>query len=171
MEDELRYGLMSNYRRSWSKKGVRAVVHNQQQYANAYCYSAVSPLSGDSFHLTRFHRVEGSVTKLFLIELKKQHPNDHVVVVWDNAPFHRPKYLREIPGMTIVALPPYSPQLSPAERFFEEVRKATANETFRTLADQEATIEANIKELAGDSARMRQLCGYAWIREQYEMVF
>ena len=167
----MRYGLMSNYRRSWSKVGVRAIVQNQQEYANAYCYSAVAPLSGDSFHLMNFDCAVSAHTLLFLNELKKQHPNEHLVVIWDNAPFHRPKYLHEIPGVTIVALPSYSPQLSPAERFFGEVRKSTANEVFPSLGAQEAQIGARIKTLADDVAGMQQLCGYAWIREQYETVF
>ena len=29
------------------------------------------------------------------------------------------KDIREIPGLTVLFLPPYSPQLNPAERFFE----------------------------------------------------
>ena len=28
--DEMRYGLMSNVRRSWSKIGVRTIIENQQ---------------------------------------------------------------------------------------------------------------------------------------------
>lgn len=162
---------MSNYRRSWSKVGARAVVPNQQEYANGYCYSAVAPLSGDSYHLMDFERVASINTLLFLTELKKQHKDEHIVIIWDNAPFHRPKCLYEIPGITIIALPPYSPQLSPAERFFGETRKATANQTFETLAEQEAVIGERIKTLADDAEGMRRLCGYQWIREQYEKVF
>lgn len=146
-------------------------IPNQQEYANGYCYSAVSPLSGDSFHLMEFDGVNSMITLLFLTELKKQHPDEHIVVVWDNAPFHRPKYLRDIPGMTIVLLPPYSPQLSPTERFFGETRKATANRTFTTLVAQETAIAERIKTLADDTEGMRRLCGYDWIREQYEKVF
>jgi hypothetical protein len=34
--DEMRFGLISNYRRSWSKVGKRTVVANQQEYINRY---------------------------------------------------------------------------------------------------------------------------------------
>ena len=49
--DEMRYGLMSNMRRSWSQIGKRAVLPHQQAFANRYLFSVVAPLSGDSFHL------------------------------------------------------------------------------------------------------------------------
>ena len=32
--DEMRFGLISNYRRSWSKIGKRTVIANQQEYSN-----------------------------------------------------------------------------------------------------------------------------------------
>ena len=50
----MRYGLISNYRRSWSIKGKRTELRNQMTYANRYLYSAVAPLSGKNFHLIGF---------------------------------------------------------------------------------------------------------------------
>jgi hypothetical protein len=32
--DEMRFGLISNYRRSWSKIGKRTVIANQQEFSN-----------------------------------------------------------------------------------------------------------------------------------------
>jgi len=46
--DEMRYGLISNYRRSWSKVGERS-IDNQQEYSNRYLYSAIDPINGDNF--------------------------------------------------------------------------------------------------------------------------
>jgi hypothetical protein len=39
--DKMRYGLISNYRRSCSKVGERAIIDNQQEYSNRYLYSAI----------------------------------------------------------------------------------------------------------------------------------
>ena len=46
--DEMRFGLISNYRRSWSKIGERTVVENQQEFDNRYLYSAIDPINGDN---------------------------------------------------------------------------------------------------------------------------
>jgi hypothetical protein len=131
--DEMRYGLISNYRRSWSKIGERTVIDHQQSFDNRYLFSAVSPITGESFHLSSIDGFDHEASLAFLTELKKHHPTETVIVVWDNAPCHRPRILREIPGLIVLFLPPYSPELNPTERFFEELRKATANRIFHTI--------------------------------------
>ncbi len=157
---------MTNTRRSWSKIGERAILPHQQAFDNHYLYSAVSPLSGDSFHLMGFDDIDSDVTFAFLKALKEKHPHEHVVVVWDNAPFHRRSDLHAIPGLTVIHLPPYSPELSPAERFFEEMRRATANRVFTTLEEQEMVIAEAVNQWSADLNRMKQLLGYDWILAQ-----
>lgn len=169
--DEMRYGLISNFRRSWSKVGERTIIDSQQSFDNRYLFSAVSPLTGDSFHLTGIDGFDSEAAHTFLLELKKQHPDELVIVVWDNAPCHRPKIHREIPGLIVLFLPPYSPELNPAERFFEELRKATANRIFKSIEEQEKAIEEKLNALADDTAAMKQLTGYEWIQKQAEHVF
>jgi len=168
--DEMRYGLMTNVRRSWSKIGERAVLPHQQAFLNHYLCSAVSPLSGDSFHLMGFEDLDSDVTLAFLKALKEKHPHEHVVVVWDNAPFHRRKDLHAIPGLTVIHLPPYSPELSPAERFFEELRRTTANRVFVSLEEQETMIAEAINRRTDNVEDMKRLLGYEWILEQCRTV-
>ena len=167
----MRYGLISNFRRSWSKVGARTIIDSQQSFDNRYLFSAVSPLSGKSFHLTGIDGFDSEAAHTFLLELKKQHPNELVIVVWDNAPCHRPKIHREIPGLIVLFLPPYSPELNPAERFFEELRKATANRIFKSIEEQEIAIEEKLNALADDTDAMKQLTGYEWIQKQAEQIF
>ena len=162
----MRYGLISNFRRSWSKIGERTIIDSQQSFDNRYLFSAVSPLSGDSFHLSGNDGFDSAATHTFLLELKKKHPDTTVVVVWDNASCHRAKVHREIPGLIVLFLPPYSPELNPAERFFEELRKATANTIFKTIEEQEETIEVALRILTDDSTAMKKLLGYEWIVKQ-----
>jgi len=68
--------------------------------------------------------------------------------------------------MIVLFLPPYSPELNPAERFFGELRKATANQIFKTIAEQEVAIEAKLNALTDDLEGMKRLLGYDWILEQ-----
>ena len=129
----MRYGLMSNFRRSWSVVGTRAVLPQKQAFLNSYLFTAINPLNGDSFHLLGFDDMNTDAEYIFLTELKKQHPDQHVIVVMDNAPCHRPFILHTIPGLTLIYLPSYSPELNPVERFFEEIRRNTANQLFDDL--------------------------------------
>lgn len=162
---------MSNYRRSWSRVGKRTEWKNQQEFANGYLYSAIEPMTGDSFHLIGFDATTGSNTKIFLEKLKEEHQESHLLVIWDNAPFHKLKALHEMDGITIIPLPSYSPQLNPPERFFEELRKSTANRIFENIEEQEKEIEKKIIEYLDDKDKLKQLTGYDWILEQRARVF
>lgn len=167
----MRYGLISNYRRSWSEIGKRTELKNQQAFTNRYLYSSVAPITGKSFHLLSLGDMNGIAMKVYLEELKKAFPEKHIVLVWDNAPSHKLKSFEKIRDLTIVRLPSYSPQLNPAERFFGEVRKGTANQIFETIDAQEEAITEKIVEYADDTNKMKTLTGYEWIREQWERVF
>lgn len=166
----MRYGLISNFRRSWSKVGERTIIARQHSFENRYLFSAVAPLTGKSFHLSSIDGFDSAGAHTFLLELKKEHPDTMVILVWDNAPCHRPKIHRTIPGLIVLFLPPYSPELNPAERFFGELRKATANRLFESIDEQEAAIEARLNLLADDTEGMKRLLGYEWIQKQYEKV-
>ncbi len=166
----MRYGLISNFRRSWSKVGVRTVIDSQKSFDDRRLFSAVPPVSGDSCHLIGIDGFDGEAMRAFLVEPKKKHPDRTVVIVVDNAPCHRPKLHREIPGLILLLLPPYSPELNPAERFFEADRKATANRIFKTIVEQEEAIGAKLLALANQKTAMKRLLGYEWILKQTELV-
>lgn len=166
--DEMRYGLISNYRRSWSKKGNRAVVKNQMEFSNAYLYSAIAPLTGETEHLIGFSKVDSITTEIFLTELKQKHPYEHLVVIWDKAPFHRKKSLEDIEGISLLSLPAYSPQLNPVERFFGELRKTTANRIFLNLKEQTKLISQALIRYNNDSDAVKRLTAYPWIVRQYQ---
>ncbi len=164
--DEMRFGLISNYRRSWSKIGKRTVIANQQEFSNRYLYSAIDPITGDNFHILGFPDVNASITKIFLEALVEEYKNFHIVMVWDNAPFHRKKELHEIDGLTPVYLPSYSPELNPVERFYGEVRKSTANRLFKDIHLQQDIIEDEVVIWMADKEKTKKLCGYDWIAKQ-----
>lgn len=164
----MRYGLMSNYRRSWSQVGQRALQPNQQAFVNRYLYSAVDPVTGESFHLMGFNKINTVTTAIFLDELQKAFPDNHILIVWDNAAFHKSPLLHH-KDRTIHFLPSYSPQLNPVERFFEECRKITANRIFPEGIDQLSyVLEKGIVELTKNRENIQKLCGYPWILKQWK---
>jgi len=78
-----------------------------------------------------------------------QAKNKEVVLLIDNAPWHRGKpideALRDNPQLKFKRLPSYSPQLNPIERFWKVLRRrATHNRLFDTLADLKRSLRANL---------------------------
>lgn len=163
--DEMRYGLISNYRRSWSLVGKRTIIDNHQMFSNQYLFSAVDPINGDSFHLIVFEENTSRHVSIFLDELEKKYTDKHIILVYDNALSHRPKIVRERKNITSIFLPPYSPECNPAERFFEEIRKSTANQIFETREKQEEVIAEAVRVLSGNVEKLKRLLGYQWIKE------
>ena len=66
-------------------------------------------------------------------------------------------------GLPLVALPPSSPELNPAERLFEEARRRVEGTVYATLDDKVAAVQAFLEALDADPARVRRLCGWDWL--------
>ena len=72
----------------------------------------------------------------------------HIVLVLDNAGWHGPKGLAVPEGITLVFLPPYSPELQPAERLWPLVDEPIANRHFATLDHLDAVVAERCCRLA-----------------------
>ncbi len=162
--DEMRYGLMSNFRRSWSRIGKRTVIPSQMEFKNQYIFSAIDPYTGDSFHQNGFGSMNKENVLIFINELKKEYSEHHIVIVWDNASSHKSINLDDV---TIINLPPYSPQLNPVERFFGELRKITANRIFKSINEQAELLDNTIAVWLKNKTNIQNLTLYPWIKNKY----
>ena len=66
-------------------------------------------------------------------------------------------------NITLLALPPYSPELNPVERIWHYLRSHwLANSVFRSLADIMDACERAWNCFAADPGLIRSLCAVAW---------
>jgi transposase len=70
-----------------------------------------------------------------------------IVLVLDNAGWHGPVGLAVPDGISPVVLPPYSPELQPAERLWPLVDEPIVNRHLATLAELNATIAERCRRL------------------------
>ena len=99
-----------------------------------------------------------------LREISRQVAADaHAVVILDRAGWHRSQGL-VVPGnITLLELPPYSPQLNPVERIWHYLRSHwLANSVFPSLADIMDASESAWNRFADNHALVRSLCAVAW---------
>jgi len=162
----MRFGLMTNEKRSWNKIGERTRLPNQMEYSNRYLYSAISPMDGESFHIIGFGSADSATTDIFLNALQEHYPDTHNIVIWDNAPFHKPEILHNKDNLTILPLPSYGQELNPVERFFGEMRKATANRIYKDITIIEKVLDDEVALWMADKERMKKLTCWDWIEEQ-----
>lgn len=162
-QDEARFGCISHPRRCWAPSGVRPVVGAQVVRQYTYAFAALSPHDGclDSLILPV---VNAQTMSLFLGELASRHPDEFLLVVLDGAGWHSAADL-VIPGhMRLVRLPPYSPELNPAEHLWEEIReKWFPNLVFRELDGVEDVLEQALRTLEHDPDRVASVSGFEWI--------
>lgn len=156
----MRLGLRSQSRKVLAPRGVKVVHKLQMRYEWSYLILAVSPLSG---HI-RWEWIERMRQGHIRPVLEEW---DLEAVVWDRAPSHRAKSLGEL-RIVRVFLPSYSPELDPAERVFEEVRRRVEGKVYQELAAKRREAEGYLEELRADPERVKSLCGWEWLRESLE---
>jgi transposase len=61
-----------------------------------------------------------------------------------------------------VPLPPYSPELNPAEQVFRALRARLANRVFADLAELEGALTAQLRTFWDRPATLRRLTAYPW---------
>jgi len=157
--DELRLGLRGTSRRVWGRRGVKVRQRLQLQYDWWYLFAAVDGQAG-TVSWTWLDSMKAADLVPLMEALRANAPLD--ALVWDGATSHRDDAVRAV-GVPLIQLPRYSPELNPAERLFEEVRRHVEGRVYATLADKVAAVNAFLDELDADPARVRSLCGWDWI--------
>lgn len=103
-------------------RGSRPRVVRQTKYEWLYVIGAVCPQTGQSIGLLS-PTISTDIMNLFFEQFIKEISSDiHVVMVWDQAGFHTSKNLKIPANVTIVPLPPYSPELNPVENLWHYLR-------------------------------------------------
>src|SRR5215213_6118445 len=153
--DELRLGLRGQVRRVLAPRGVDVSQRLQLKYEWAYLLLAVDPRAG-TLRWRWLERCRAAPIKEALAGWALD------AVVWDGAGAHRANLLADLPT-TRVRLPAYSPELNPAERVFEEIRRRTEGRVYDAVADKQAIAQAYLAGLAADPHRVRRLCGWDWL--------
>jgi hypothetical protein len=162
-QDEGRFGRLNDPRRCWAPMGTRPRVPKQMVREYTYVFSAVSPHDGvmDSLILPS---VSANMMSLFLKEVSQRHANEFIVMVADQAGWHRANDLKVPENMLMVWLPPYSPECNPAEHLWEEIReKWFGNDIFNSMTDVERTLMNALSILEQEPSRVHKLAGFDWI--------
>ena len=85
-------------------------------------------------------------------------------VVWDGASSHRGKLMGQA-GFARIFLPAYSPELNPAERVFEEVRRRVEGLVYPSLTAKRDAIDHLLRQLKADKTRLKELVSWDWVQQ------
>jgi transposase len=120
--DEARFGRMNRIRPCWAPIGTRPEVAAQLVREYIYLYGAVSPKDGTCVYLI-MPTSNTACFQVFLDVLARRFPRQDILLVLDGAPNHRCGDLAVPNNITLLYLPPYSPELNPKENLWDEIRE------------------------------------------------
>lgn len=163
-EDEHRIGLHPIVRRIWVELGEQPVATVNWKRQWLWLYAFVQPQTGQTY----WWLLPNVNTKLFSRVLKDfaQHfrvgKNKRIILPLDQAGWHMSDRLEVPEGIHLVPLPPYSPELQPAERLWPLVDEPLANEAFETIAEVEELVVQRCRRLLVQQQLIQGLTFYHW---------
>ena len=153
--DEHRIGLKPILRRVWAPKGQRPIALGHHRYKWLYVTAFVQPISGETFWY-----ISNGVSKPFFAALLALFAREAgagreriLVLGLDNAGWHTAPNLAVPDGIRPVYLPPYSPELQPAEHLWPVLDEPLANHYFATLANLEHVVTERCRVLNHDQLK------------------
>lgn len=162
-QDEARFGRMSDPRACWAPAPHRPVVNLALVREFRYEYAAVSPLDGCLDYMTVEKMNTDSMTR-FLAQVSAAHSEEFIVMVLDGASSHKSKELKIPDNLSLIPLPPYSPELNPAEQIWNLLRRDYfANRVFDSLDAATRQAELGLAEMAANKPAVRKLTNWTWI--------
>lgn len=162
--DEHRVGLKPILHRVWTPPGEAPTAVVRLGYEWCYVAGFVHPESGKSSFWI-LSGVEGPIFDLLLKAFAEEQdvgPTKRILPVLDQAGWHGSHDVSPPEGLTLVNLPPYSPELQPAERLWPLVDEPLANHAFRRLSEVEAVLEDRCVRLTDLPEMIRAYTLFHW---------
>lgn len=138
--DEARFGQQGTNTNVWAPTGSRPAAVRQTRYEWCYLYAAVEPATGESAALIAPNVNTGTTNAFLKILVEECKPGEHFVLIMDQAGWHRSKDLKLPDEVTVLLLPPYSPELNPTENLWHYMRSHYLSN--RAYADYDALFDA-----------------------------
>ncbi len=122
-QDESRIGQQGSLSRVWATKGTRPRVVRQKQFLSTYIFGAVCPEKDKGCALV-LPQVNVGMMQFHLDLISENVEKEcHAIILMDRASWHTTEALNIPENITLMPLPPYSPELNPMEQVWQQLRK------------------------------------------------
>ena len=122
-QDEMRLGQKNALVRQWARKGTRPRQPKDQRYESAYLFGAVAPAQAKGAALVmpsaNTHAMQAHLEEI----ARMVAPGAHAIVLLDQAGWHTTDKLRRPENISLLPLPPRSPELNPVENIWQYLRQ------------------------------------------------
>ena len=135
-QDEARVGQKNKITRRWARRGTRPRAPPDQRTKWAYIFGAICPAKGKGAGLV-MPWCDIPAMERHLTEISEAvDPGAHAVVIVDQAGWHMSARLAIPDNITLLPLPPRSPELNPVENIWQFMRENwLSNRIFQSYDD------------------------------------
>jgi len=151
---------MTKNGRSLTSKGVKPICPFLQAFENLWLFGAFSPINGEHF-LMELPNCNSDNFQIFLDQFSELNPQEFKIVFLDNGAFHKAKKLIIPDNIALVFIPPYSPELNPAEKIWAFFKRKFTNVLCKSLEEVSKFIYDKTKMLSYE--RVVSTCRYEYI--------
>jgi transposase len=128
-----------------------------------YAFAAIEPKTGEMVSLM-LPLVNTEAMNLHLAEIARRYPDEPIALVLDGAGWHKGENLVVPDNMTLVFLPPYSPELNPVEQLWKALRQNWfANLLFNSMSSLENKLVDILRWVENNPKWVKAFAGYDWI--------
>ncbi len=164
--DEIQVGLLGQVRRRWGRCGVRLRQRVQRRRAYRSLFVVVDVRTGRVW----YRWIASMTGDAFCGVVRGAEQTTEIgAIVWDGAPGHTDHRVARI-GLPLIALPPYSPELNPAERLFEAIRAEIEGEVYADLEAKCARVDAILARWDAHPEQVQSLVGWHWVLDALEQL-
>ncbi len=135
-QDEARIGQKNKITRRWARRGSRPRAPHDQRTNWVYIFGAICPAKGKGAGLVMPY-CDTHAMQAHLREISQAvEPGAHAVLILDPAGWHMSARLVVPDNITLLPLPPRSPELNPVENVWQFMRDNwLSNRVFQTHDD------------------------------------
>lgn len=162
-QDEARIGQKNKLTRRWARRGTRPQAPHDQRTAWAYIFGAICPAKGKGAGIVMPFCDTEAMQKHLLEISATVAPDAHAVLILDRAGWHLAGALAVPGNITILPLPPRSPELNPVENVWQFLRDNwLSNRVFDDYDDIVAHCCSAWNDLVDQPWRIRSIGRRGW---------
>lgn len=164
-EDEARFGTQGTITRVWAPKGSRPRAVRQNGREWLYVLMAVCASTGAASALI-MPELNIGVLNLFLEQFARELPAGvHAVLIWDGAGYHTGGDLVVPCNVSLIQLPPYSPELNPVENLWHYLRAHHwSNREYEGYKGLQEEAVRSLCAVCDDAERLRRICNADYVQ-------
>jgi transposase len=167
-QDESRFGLITKQKRVLTLKGIKPVGRYKHSYKYFWLWGSFSPITGDAHYM-----ISDGVSKnafiAYLQDLSLYNPRELKILIIDNAAFHSTKDVQVPENIILVPIPPYCPELNPAEKMWQWFKDRGSMKIYKSLEELEDKLTQLIKHT--DNHKIKNITSYQYLVNNYYSIF